>query len=303
MQHRHFWLIVGVLTLTGSAAAEEATPNVPAAPSDAVVNCYDPARGIVQHLLKAECHGTIVSETEAHAIAQRREEVLKRAVGNQSRIGRGGLRRASFGTAFYVDEVGRLATSYRVVNGCTALTVVGNADLEQSAMILAIDAVHDLALLRVDNISPATPFFPSDDVPGIEAVVAFVGFPDPTSGSTEPIVTTGRVLAIPPPGSPTEQMVIRAEFRDGNSGGPLLDRRGLVIGMVSAKAELDTVRVGTASARDQRNTGLAIPLPVLTDFLDSYDTRYRVAQGGAALETRQISTLAREFVARVDCWK
>lgn len=296
-----FCLIVA-LTAALAAVAQAQQDKSPSA-SNAVVNCYDRDRGIVQRLLRAECRGTIVSEAEAQAITARREEQLKRSFGNRQQVGRGGLRRATIGTGFYVDEVGRVVTSYRVVSDCAALTVVGINGSEQTATELAIDNVRDMALLRVDNPSPARPYFSTDDNPNIGATVTIISYPAAGSVSPEPVVAVGTLLAIPAAGAPTEQSVLRANLHSSDSGAPVLDSRGLVIGMIIGPSELDTVRVGNPAKQDPRNTVLAIPLSPLTDFLDRNDTRYRVAQGGAALGRAEISDLTHDFVVRVDCWK
>jgi S1-C subfamily serine protease len=298
---RYFWVVAVIVAVAGTAQAQ--APSASSLPAQAVVYCYDKDRGVVQRLLRAECRGTIVNEAEAQAITGRREEQLKRAFGSRQQVGRGGLRRASIGTGFYVDEVGRVATSYRVVSDCTALTVVGSTGTEQSAIELAVDMVRDMALLRVDTLSPARPYFSTDDNPNIGMAVTIVGYPAISSTTMDPVIAPGTMLVIPQAGAPTEEVVIRANLRESDRGAPVLDSRGLVIGMVIGGAELDAVQIGSPKNQTPPNSVRAVPLSPLTDFLQRYDTRYRVAEGGAALGVEQTSARARDFVVRVDCWK
>jgi len=299
---RIFCILGAVTAAVSHARADELTPRDVRASEPAVVFCYDRARDVVARLLSSECHGTVVSEAEARAIAERRDQQVKRALA-APRVGHEGLGRAEHGTAFYVDEVGRLLTSYHVVAGCAAISVIENSGAEQPARTLAIDVMRDLALLQVDTVPPAMAFFGSDDASSAEAFVAVVGYPDqaPTSGG--PRGRVGELLAPSLSDLSNEHTLIKADIRDGDSGSPLLDRRGLVIGIVDRTADADALRLKGLKSREASTVAFGIPLALLFDFLDRYDARYQTADSRPVLEAEKIFSLGRQFVTRVDCWK
>ena len=298
-----FLLSFGAALMFAFLPAARAQERKASPAAGAIVYCYDQARGVVLHVLASECRGTILSEDEARAKADARDEQLRRAVAGPPRANRDSLQRTTVGSAFYVDDTGRLVTSYHIVNACTLVSVTDASGSEQSATTLAVDTVRDLALLSVDGKSPARPYFPDEAAISADAFVAVVGHRDPAAASADADITIGKLLAISQRGAPTEQMVITADIRARDSGSPVLDRRGLVIGMLTDKTDLDQIRVGKGPVRDPKNTALAITLSPLQDFLDRYDTRYRVAQGGPSLEIDKIVASARSYVARVDCWR
>src|SRR3546814_2134794 len=73
-------------------------------------------------------------------------------------------------------------------------------------------------------------------------------------------------------------IIVRGDIRRGNSGGPLLDSGGNVIGVVFAK--VDSVNVYQTTGQAVREIGLASPGEVLQTFLKDQGVDYRAAQGG-----------------------
>ena len=93
------------------------------------------------------------------------------------------------------------------------------------------------------------------------------------------------------------------EFSDslapGNSGGPLLDISGNVIGVVVAKAELYRVHGDERTALDKFD--LAIRLPVLRQFLEQNSVRYSEAYSGIYLSSGHITDDAKRYIVNVRC--
>ena len=296
------FIIAAAAALPGHALGDNATSRTELAESPpAIVYCYDRGRDAVAQVLVAECQGTVVSEADAQAVTQRRDRKIMEAMTAQPQIGRDGLRIASLGTAFYVDETGRLLTNYHVVRDCKAVTVLPSSGEEKPARVLTIDAKEDMALLQADTKPRAVAVFRLEEGAGREPAVATVGYPDQGLPPREPIVTSGVLLGVAARGLPEERLVIRADIRKGNSGGPLFDNRGLVIGMVNAK--IDTVRLYNETGRDVGDTGFGIPLPTLLEFLRRNDARFHQAKGGEVLDPEQLLRRARQLVVRAECWK
>jgi serine protease Do len=288
-------VLLSVLALAISPAAAD-----PAAPPPTIVYCYDRARDVVAQVRAVECQGTIVSEAEAQAVMDRRDRQVREAVRAQPQIGHEGLRLSKLGTAFYVDETGKLVTNDHVIEGCKAVRVRASSGAELAASVLATAPTEDLALLHVDAKPSAVAVFELDGG-GTEPFVATVGYPDQGLAPLEPLVTSGLLLKKPANALPTQRLVIKADVRRGNSGGPLFDRQGLVMGMVNAK--VNSVEVYRETGRDIEDIGLGIPLPVLLDFLRRNEVRFHQAKGAPVLDAKQILARAREFVARAECWE
>jgi hypothetical protein len=150
-------------------------------------------------------------------------------------------RRVSSGTGFVVGP-DRVLTNQHVVDGCDRIIARG-ADGRWLAAVppAAVDQRLDLALLRIPgNPGPALPFRSAPPVRRGEGVVAY-GFPLAGLLSADPKLTRGEVNALAGLGNDPNTFQISAEVQPGNSGGPLLDMQGRVVGVVVAK--LDSRRV------------------------------------------------------------
>lgn len=272
----------------------------PGTPPPAVVDCYDAASDTVSRVLFGECHGQIVSSAEAKAIAAKHERQLKQALGHTQFGAPNGLHLTSIGTGFYTDDQGHLLTNYHVVEGCGTLTVriAGNDPIV--AKILGFDEHLDLALLQADFEADASAEFPLEEDPVPDPYVAIVGYPDQGLPPLAPFLTPGVLLQDSANVEGTPHLVIHADLRHGNSGGPIFDRHGRVVGMINAK--LDTARYFAATGETLTDLGLGIPRRALTDFLGRNNVSHETAGVDRTFDERQLLARAEHFVARVECW-
>jgi serine protease Do len=282
-------------------ADDSAPPGNGAAPPQAVVYCYEAARGIVSLVLLGECHGKIVSEAEAAAIRDKRENQIKNALTHRAPRSHDGLHMVSLGTGFYTDDSGRLLTNDHVVEGCTVVTVRAGIDDEIPADVLAIDRMLDLALLKADTQTGATAEFPALGAILSDTSVAIVGYPTQGLAPLEPLATPGMVMRNTVNIGGSDHLVMHADLRHGNSGGPILDRLGRVIGMVNAK--LDSPAYYSATGLNVTDVGFGIPGRTVVDFLTRNNASHEESYGGEALTLDEILKRARAFVVRTECWK
>ena len=274
----------------------------PAAPGDgasAVVWCLDPVRNVVRHDVPSACHGPIITEAEAKAIEERRKEEIAHAIAPQAAAGtQQGLHFASLGAGFYVDEVGDLITNVHVVLGCRAVQVRNPDRAPIDATALAMDQMHDLALLHAGAQSPGHVTFRSTLGEGSERDVSAIGYPNEGLPALEPQVTRGKLLRTD---NDAGNMLVDIDVRHGNSGGPVVDSGGLVMGVMRAKVNVPAVYARTG--REVNNTGIAIPDSTVLGFLARNRIHVYLSNGGPALSAEAILAKARTFVARVECWK
>ena len=141
------------------------------------------------------------------------------------------------GSGFLIDAEGRILTNAHVVENASDVTVTYSDGSTQSAKVLASDPAIDLAVLDV-----STPPASAKPLPLGESRSLVVGDPVIAIGNPlglERTATTGIVSALKrqicsPDDSPIPNAIqTDAAINQGNSGGPLLDSRGRVIGINS----------------------------------------------------------------------
>ena len=140
---------------------------------------------------------------------------------------------------------------------------------------MARDTTNDLALLKTSGMSASVAGLRISVRLG-EPVAAF-GFPLAALLSSAGNFTRGDVTALSGLGDDTRFFQISVPVQPGNSGGPLLDARGNLIGIVTGK--LNALKVMEATGGDlPQNVNFAIKAPVLTNFLEANQITFR---GGA----------------------
>ncbi|HKT16990.1 MAG TPA: serine protease [Stellaceae bacterium] len=293
-------LIVGGIGLPRHAMAD-GTTGAGAPPASAfVVYCYDRARDAVTRDLASACRGEIVDESFAKSVEERRADAIARAVRAEAQTSHEGLHLARIGAAFYVDEQARLLTDEHVVRECKAVSIIETDRSERPASVLLVDPDADLALLAVKAEGHATARFRSDQAAAPDSYVAVVGYPDQGMPPIEPMITSGTLLRASDPALRGGSIIFHAAVRHGDSGGPIIDSRGLVIGVVRSK--IDTVRVFRASGRDIEDIGMGADLDAVLDFLNRNHVNYQRSAGAGVLEAGKLLASAAAFVVRAECW-
>jgi S1-C subfamily serine protease len=197
------------------------------------------------------------------------------------------------GTAFFVSKEGNALTNAHVVEDCKRITVKG-----RTARLIATDQKNDLALLATAVTSPKWATLRPTIQLG-EDVVAF-GFPLSGLLTSEGNVVTGNVTALAGIREDRRHLQISAPIQPGNSGGPLFDRYGNVVGVVVAK--LGTLKVASTTGDIPQNVNFAIKASVAAAFLDGHGIkRSDPSQAGETLSTPAIAKLAQELAAQVIC--
>jgi len=198
----------------------------------------------------------------------------------------------SSGTAFRIAS-GQFVTNHHVVENCKTMVVGG----KQGGSVLEIDPKNDLALISVPNDSGETASIRTTRTVLNEAVTA-AGFP--LQGAFSGIaITNGTVSRLSGLQGDTGQIQISAPVQPGNSGGPLVDSAGNVIGVVSGK--LNALKVAGAIGDIPQNINFAIGGNILRAFLDAKGISYKEAGREEDLRGEQIAALASSFTVLVEC--
>jgi len=194
------------------------------------------------------------------------------------------------GTGVVLTSDGEILTNAHVVEGATGVTVRFAGETEpRTATVLASDAGNDLALLKIDatNLKPATFAQPGtirigDQVIAIGYALALDGGPSVTSG----IISALKRTIITESGALNGLIQTDAAISSGNSGGPLVNLRGEVVGINTAVARSDVNQAAT-------NIGFSISVDEIVPVLE----QLRSQASGVA---RQEGFLGVGLAARTD---
>ena len=179
---------------------------------------------------------------------------------------------ASSGTGFVISSDGEILTNYHVVKNATKLTVTMNSGESYNATVIGYEEDSDVALIKIDAQNLTTVQLGKSSELRVGDEVAAIGNP---LGELTNTMTVGYVSAldryINTDGSPINMMQIDAAINSGNSGGPLFDMYGNVVGITTAKYS-GTTNSGTTI----EGIGFAIPIDDVTSILDDLRTYGRV---------------------------
>ncbi|MEA2550631.1 MAG: serine protease Do [Actinomycetota bacterium] len=196
------------------------------------------------------------------------------------------------GTGFIVRSDGIIVTNCHVVEGATGITVATSADhpKKYSARVIGGDCEHDVAILKIDASGlPTVQLGSSADLQLGESVVA-LGYALALDGG--PTVTNGivsslhRTIKAQDPGCTTCSNGVRtysdiiqtdAAINHGNSGGPLVDMNGRVVGMNSA---------GVDSAQ---NIGFAIAIDSFKSIVTHAESDPLAPTGYLGIDTQSVT--------------
>ena len=129
--------------------------------------------------------------------------------------------------------------------------------------------------------------------------VIVVGYPLGGLLGSGPQVTTGNVSSLIGPGDDTRSLQFTAPTQAGNSGGPLLDGDGAVVGVVSSK--LNALRVHEMTGDVPQNVNFAIKGMLARGFLEAAGIECQSRLSGNARAAADIAAEARDFVLKIEC--
>jgi S1-C subfamily serine protease len=205
------------------------------------------------------------------------------------------------GTGFFVSQGGHIVTNKHVVGNCQKILVSG-AVRERQAQVIGHDYTHDLALLKIDETPPYIAYFrPERQSVQVGERVVIVGYPGEAAKAGNTVTREAEVLNDKGPKEEPQWMEISDVIEQGNSGGPLLDASGNVIGVVTAKATIYTYESDRPHDGVTRNSGIAISLPTLKKFLSGYRVNYREEASHNDLSASRVTDMANRFVVNVRC--
>ena len=202
------------------------------------------------------------------------------------------------GTGFVVSRAGHVLTNHHVAGECKKITLHSRQG-SFSATLIRSDRTNDLALLKSSFVPSDIASFRSGKAirPG-DGVIA-VGFPLTGSLASAGNVTTGNVSALAGWKDDIRFLQITAPVQPGNSGGPLLDDSGLIVGVVTSK--LDAIRAARVHGDIPQNVNFAIKNVIARSFIDSIGIQYQSSPSTQPISAADVGDKAKEFTVRIEC--
>tara|TARA_R110002153_G_scaffold260884_1_gene421102 strand:+ start:175 stop:1896 length:1722 start_codon:yes stop_codon:yes gene_type:complete len=174
---------------------------------------------------------------------------------------------ASSGSGFSVSADGYVITNNHVIEGCQKV-VVHTKSKDVTMRLITYDPQNDLALLKGD-FRPSTVFALSRSRPELLQDVYVAGYPFGVEISTAVKVTKGIISSLTGIGNNFSNIQIDAALQSGNSGGPIIDELGNVVGVAVSK--LDAKYMFDNFGSIPENTNFGIKSNVVRNILDSND--------------------------------
>jgi S1-C subfamily serine protease len=200
------------------------------------------------------------------------------------------------GSGFAVDDR-HILTNAHVIDGAVKIDVASDK-LTAPAEIIFADPRNDIALLRVDrSLGTAARFRDPADLHLGEDIVV-LGFPLQGLLGSGPQATGGNVSALCGIGNDTSVMQFSAPIASGNSGGPILDQSGLVVGLVHSSLNMERLREGGSNAE---NVNFGAKAAVVRAFLGTVGIDPMLAAHAATRSRAEIVREARSYIYRIRC--
>jgi putative serine protease PepD len=196
------------------------------------------------------------------------------------------------GTGFLIDGAGTIVTASHVVDGASSITVTLQDGVTRTARLLGKDDATDVAVLKIDpaglKLHPLKLASSSSLDVGDE--VAAIGDPFGYARSISTGIVSGVDRTIEAPNGFTVAHAIQtdAALNPGNSGGPLLNAAGEVVGIAD--------QIATGTAKQSAGVGFAVPIDLVTASLAKLKAGEKVSHAYLGVATSGAATATRGAV-------
>ena len=190
----------------------------------------------------------------------------------------GGTYLAGTGSGFIISDDGYVITNYHVVEGADKLTVTTHMGQEYTAQLIGSDEINDVALLKVDAVGLDPVEIGSSNELLVGDMVIAIGNPlgELTATATVGYVS-GKDRSVSTDGTLINMLQTDAAINSGNSGGPLFNMKGQVIGITTAKYS-----GSSSSGASIEGIGFAIPIDDVMGMVEDFKS-YGYLRGQAYL--------------------
>ena len=201
------------------------------------------------------------------------------------------------GTGFFISSEGHFITNNHVVEHCNLINVNYRGN-NSKAKILAKDRINDLSLLKAD-IQPIDNFNISNQDAKLLDDIYVAGYPFGKAVSSSVKVTKGVVSALTGSNDNYALVQIDAAIQPGNSGGPIINKSGNVVGVAVAKLDYkDSLK---SFGVIPENTNFGIKSSIVKNFTSAHNIKHTQTNSGE-VSTQQIGEKIQNATIYLSCW-
>ena len=204
---------------------------------------------------------------------------------------------AASGSGFAVTSDGYVVTNYHVIEGCTDVKIhdKGKTIL---ATLVTFDPINDVALIKGD-FKPRS-FYPlSRKSPKLLMDVYVAGHPFGRDISTSVKVTKGIVSSLTGIANNFSNLQIDAALQPGNSGGPIMNDKGNVIGVAVAKLDLEKIVDDYGVVPENVNFG--VKANTVINILESENIKFP-SPNEDVISSSELGELIADGTYYLSCW-
>ena len=197
------------------------------------------------------------------------------------------------GTGFFINSEGAMLTNAHVIEGCQAVTVDG-----KPADIVTVSQTFDLAVVKPRHVEDVSYLSFARTEAGLNADITIAGYPlHGLLGGLN--VSRGSVSSMKGLGGDETSVQISAPVQPGNSGGPVIDRSGNIVGVVVSK--LDTVLLADAIGDIAQNVNFAIRGSMAKIFLQTNGISFYERDSAEDIRPEQAATTLQAATRLIQC--
>jgi len=190
-------------------------------------------------------------------------------------------------------------TNAHVVNGCVTVTLGHSQHGVFDGDVVALDRANDLAAIRIKGWPDSSLSLNAENEVRLGMRVATFGYPYGGAIASTGTLSTGDINALSGLGDDSRFLQISAPVQPGNSGGPLVNSRGELVGIVTGK--LNAIRIAEITGDIPQNVNFAIKTNSLRTFLTSNGIDLPKDKSGSEMEMPAIAELLSRSTAKVTC--
>lgn len=249
-----------------------------------------------------ESDGLLVRYASELAAAIAGDEASKRSAEGNGRVGvsqpsqaeeRDQPRTSGSGTGFFINSEGAMLTNAHVIDGCQAVTVDG-----KPADMVTVSQTFDLAVVKPRHVEDVSYLSFARTEAGLNADITIAGYPlHGLLGGLN--VSRGSVSSIKGLGGDETSVQISAPVQPGNSGGPVIDRSGNIVGVVVSK--LDARLLADVTGDIAQNVNFAIRGSMAKIFLQTNSIPFDERDSAEDIRPEQAATTLQAATRLIQC--
>lgn len=205
------------------------------------------------------------------------------------------------GTGFFVSNSGYIITNEHVVRGCKSVNIRGSVT-PTTATVQDVDVEYDLALIKANVRPNRTASLRSTQASlRINDPVMVIGYPLNHGITGKYKVVNSSVIGLKGPQDEPNWIRFSSAAMQGNSGGPLMDASGNVVGVIQGKTKLVRKHPKTGKTLSVQEADVAISLPVLKRFLHKNSVYFKSNDSQGYYSIDRVENIAKSFIVNIHC--